>query len=93
MNIKKTIYAISKKNLSGKVLIALTIFVFVAGLAIYLTTASTVSNTVGDRELPIYCVDTSEKKVALSFDAAWGNCHYAKYILLWGCMFINPIFY
>lgn len=26
----------------------------------------------GDRELPIYCVDTTEKKVALSFDAAWG---------------------
>ena len=24
------------------------------------------------RELPIYCVDTSEKKVAISFDAAWG---------------------
>lgn len=26
-----------------------------------------------DRKLPIYCVDTAEKKVALSFDAAWGN--------------------
>lgn len=32
-----------------------------------------VSSTVGNRELPIYCVDTEEKKVALSFDAAWGN--------------------
>lgn len=31
------------------------------------------SSTVGDRELPIYCVDTEEPKVALSFDAAWGN--------------------
>ena len=30
-------------------------------------------NTVGDRELPIYCVDTTEPKIALSFDAAWGN--------------------
>lgn len=30
------------------------------------------SAKVGDRELPIYCVDTTEKKVALSFDAAWG---------------------
>lgn len=30
------------------------------------------SATVGDRELPIYCVDTTENKVALSFDAAWG---------------------
>lgn len=25
-----------------------------------------------ERKLPIYCVDTSEKKVAISFDAAWG---------------------
>ena len=25
------------------------------------------------RELPIYCVATDDKKVALSFDAAWGN--------------------
>lgn len=33
----------------------------------------TVSNSVNGRELPIYCVDTEEKKVALSFDAAWGN--------------------
>lgn len=24
------------------------------------------------RELPVYCVDTPEKKVAISFDAAWG---------------------
>lgn len=32
-----------------------------------------VSYTVGNRELPIYSVDTTEKKIALSFDAAWGN--------------------
>jgi len=25
------------------------------------------------RLLPIYCVKTSEKKIAISFDAAWGN--------------------
>ena len=25
------------------------------------------------RPLPIYCVDTDEKKVAISFDAAWGE--------------------
>lgn len=33
----------------------------------------TSSNTVNGRELPIYCVETDQKKVALSFDAAWGN--------------------
>jgi Predicted xylanase/chitin deacetylase len=35
--------------------------------------AITVSNTGSRRDLPIYCVNTDEKKVALSFDAAWGN--------------------
>lgn len=73
MTLKKLDDIITEKNLSGKILLVLTIFVFVAGLAIYLPTTSMVSNTVGDRELPIYCVDTTEKKVALSFDAAWGN--------------------
>lgn len=33
---------------------------------------TTMNNNVGGRELPIYCVDTDENKVALSFDAAWG---------------------
>lgn len=33
---------------------------------------------VGKRELPIYCVQTEEKKIALSFDAAWGNEDTAK---------------
>lgn len=31
------------------------------------------SSNVNGRELPIYCVETDQKKVALSFDAAWGN--------------------
>ena len=26
-----------------------------------------------DRKLPIYCVETEKKRVAISFDAAWGN--------------------
>ena len=26
-----------------------------------------------DRKLPIYCVDRQDKKISLSFDAAWGN--------------------
>lgn len=32
-----------------------------------------VSNTVNGRNLPIYSVDTEEKKIAISFDAAWGG--------------------
>ncbi len=32
-----------------------------------------VSSNVSGRNLPIYCVETTEPKIALSFDAAWGN--------------------
>lgn len=45
----------------------------VLGLSLSASRAITVSNTVNGRELPIYSVDTPDKKVALSFDAAWGN--------------------
>lgn len=31
------------------------------------------SSRAGERELPVYCVQTDKKQVALSFDAAWGN--------------------
>lgn len=42
------------------------------------TSTTSISTTAGgysksQKKLPIYCVDTDEKKVALSFDAAWGN--------------------
>lgn len=33
----------------------------------------TVSTAGNGRKIPIYCVDTNEKLVAISFDAAWGN--------------------
>ena len=48
------------------ILLAFTAFT-AAGFDKTLTTAGT------DRKLPIYCVDKQEKKISLSFDAAWGN--------------------
>ncbi len=39
----------------------------------YLEDLISVSSNVNGRELPIYSVETGEKKIALSFDAAWGN--------------------
>jgi hypothetical protein len=39
----------------------------------YIPAAISVSNSANSRELPIYCVNEDENKVALSFDAAWGN--------------------
>lgn len=41
-------------------------------------TAIAVNSTYGDRELPIYSVDTEQKKIAISFDAAWGAEDFPK---------------
>lgn len=42
-----------------------------------LPTAAGTQN-VQAKKLPIYCVETDEKKIAISFDAAWGNEDTAK---------------
>lgn len=39
--------------------------------AIVIGSVSVRANT--DRRLPIYCVETEKKQIAISFDAAWGN--------------------
>ena len=31
------------------------------------------TTSAGERQLPIYCVQTEKKEIALTFDAAWGN--------------------
>lgn len=49
-----------------------TIAVFGLGMQ-YVPNAITVTNPPPERRLPIYCVDTEKKQVAISFDAAWGN--------------------
>ena len=45
----------------------------IQGIVKVLPDSITVSNSVNGRELPIYCVETDKKQIALSFDAAWGN--------------------
>ena len=42
-------------------------------LSIVVGAVVSVNTFAKERLLPIYCVDTEEKVVALSFDAAWGN--------------------
>ena len=56
-----------------KLSILLALAIAVVGSYKYIGGYVTVSSNVNGRELPIYCVETDEKKVALSFDAAWGN--------------------
>ena len=66
-----------KTNLRNQViksaLFLLGVVAFVKCVTTFVPQAVSVSSTLNGRELPIYCVETDEKKVALSFDAAWGN--------------------
>ena len=70
--------ALEKELLNISLFVKIGIFVMsillIGGLGVkFLPQAITVSSSGRKRELPIYCVATDEKKVALSFDAAWGN--------------------
>ncbi|NLY85599.1 MAG: polysaccharide deacetylase family protein [Tissierellia bacterium] len=56
--------------------IALVILVYIS----VKTTGNIAQVFLPTKELPIYSVETNEKKVAISFDAAWGN-EYTSFIL------------
>lgn len=66
-----------KTNLRNQIiksaLFLLGVVAFVKCVTTFVPQAVSVSSTINGKELPIYCVETDEKKVALSFDAAWGN--------------------
>lgn len=69
---------ISVKNnlhmiLSHPGLFVLFFMLLAMGIAFNIPSVLSVNSRVGDRELPIYCVYTDKKQIALSFDAAWGN--------------------
>lgn len=65
---------IKKYILSYRLMPALVLLCLLAGIsALASAEILPVNYTVGNRELPIYSVDTTENKIALSFDAAWGN--------------------
>lgn len=64
----KTIF-LTKKKLAI-VFLVLALLVLFGAIGISRGAVATVAQT---RLLPIYCVDSSQKCVALTFDAAWGN--------------------
>lgn len=59
------VFVITKKHIMLSLVLCLTIVLLSLGSA-----AVIASN---DRKLPIYCVETEKKRIAISFDAAWGN--------------------
>lgn len=64
-------------NLSKKAVTLAAALIMLLGITVvhYNETGSLVptSAPVSKKELPIYCVQTDEPKIALTFDAAWGN--------------------
>lgn len=63
----------NRHTFRGLGVLSLCALLVAAGIYRFGGTTVTVSSTVEGRELPIYCVDTKQSQVALSFDAAWGN--------------------
>lgn len=74
IRVKEKVKEIPKIIYRGKLFVAA---VFIAGIAFYMggrdKAGTEVASILADKELPIYCVDIEEKKVAISFDAAWGD--------------------
>lgn len=66
-----------EKDFSKKaVTLAAAVLVLTGLLGVHYKEQGTLLPTVaksGSRDLPIYCVQTEEPKIALTFDAAWGN--------------------
>jgi len=57
---------------SCKVYLSLILIVFFLGFMLVSTKSESVYLGYASRRVPVYQVDTNEKKVALTFDAAWG---------------------
>ncbi|MDD6212438.1 MAG: polysaccharide deacetylase family protein [Clostridiales bacterium] len=66
-----------KRRSGGNLLLFVLLLAAAACLTVwsgfYWPSVTTSVSTIRSKEIPIYCVQTEEKKVALSFDAAWGN--------------------
>lgn len=62
----------SKIKTTTKILSLTLIAIIMAGI-IFVTSSGTIYFGYAYRLVPIYSVETSEKKVALTFDAAWGS--------------------
>ena len=53
--------------------LALCLLLVIAGIGAFQKKSTPVSARIENKKLPIYCVQTEAPKVAISFDAAWGN--------------------
>lgn len=71
----KEIMKLFKTVVNNRIAVILLLFLYVAVITVVTINMrrNSVVTSASSKELPIYCVDAKERKVALSFDAAWGN--------------------
>ena len=62
------VFLLRKRHIALMAGIVLTIAIFTA-----VNLPAAVTTAASTRQLPIYCVDRADNKVAISFDAAWGD--------------------
>lgn len=63
----------NKQFLRNTATLALCLMLVIAGAGAFQKKSAPASALVQSKKLPIYCVQTDSPKVAISFDAAWGN--------------------
>ena len=74
-------------------IIIATLTLFLTGIGIFgKSYAKVVDVSATERKIPIYCVEKDEKKVSISFDAAWGNEQTETLLYISGYIFL-PQFY
>lgn len=73
-NVKKErkVFLISRQKIVYFVLICVLFILTVKAVQPRVKSAFQTTIAKAERKLPIYCVDTPEKKISISFDAAWG---------------------
>lgn len=74
------VFIINRRQINIFLLLLTLIFLSTAYTAVFNTNILNVFKK-NDRIIPIYCVDTEEKKIAISFDAAWGAFIYTLIFL------------
>ena len=62
------IVTLSRKTFLGIICIVLGVFIFIFGFV-----GKTATTSANNKKLPIYSVETDQKKIAITFDAAWTN--------------------
>ena len=63
---------LTKRGLTAITAVTLSALLIIFGICGRKSALSSAAAEEGKRLLPIYCVETGEKKVAVTFDAAWG---------------------